>query len=241
MAAVSRRDDYVTALRTLDDWEPYLRRNSGLPGPRANLELVQAAADAGTLDKFERWAAADDEYLALCAAVGFGRLVAEGRTRLMPKLRKLASDRSWRAREGVAMGLQRVEEADMQRLLTEMGKCAKGNLLEQRAAAAALCEPRLLRAPRDALRTLELLDAITTGLSESKARESDDFKILRQGLGYCWSVAAAALAEKGREAFDKWTRAPDPDVRWVMRQNFGKSRMKMLGEDWVARKLAQLA
>ena len=32
-------DDYRLALEKLDDWMPYLAVNSGLPGPRGNLEL----------------------------------------------------------------------------------------------------------------------------------------------------------------------------------------------------------
>src|SRR5439155_6383706 len=34
-----RVDRYRNELRTLEDWEPYLKERSGLPGPRANLEL----------------------------------------------------------------------------------------------------------------------------------------------------------------------------------------------------------
>jgi hypothetical protein len=36
---------YRTELRELEDWEPYLKKHSGLPGPRANLELVAAVAE----------------------------------------------------------------------------------------------------------------------------------------------------------------------------------------------------
>ena len=40
-------DHYRQYLRGLDDWEPYLLAESGLPGPRGNIELAQAVADAG--------------------------------------------------------------------------------------------------------------------------------------------------------------------------------------------------
>src|SRR6266700_1223921 len=125
---MSRTDDYRRELARLADWEPYLRELSGLPGPRANLELVQAVADLGDLPLFERFA-------------------AEGRLDLLPRLRQLASDPRWRVREGVAMGLQRLGDADLARLLTEMEEWVAGGPLEQRAAIAALCEPRLLREP----------------------------------------------------------------------------------------------
>ena len=41
--------------------------------------------------------------------------------------------------------------------------------------------------------TLELLDGITAGIVTAKSRRSEDFLALRIGLGYCWSVAVAAL------------------------------------------------
>ncbi len=43
---MSKLNDYLQKLRELDDWTPYLLKNSGLPGPRGNLELAQAVAEA---------------------------------------------------------------------------------------------------------------------------------------------------------------------------------------------------
>ena len=41
---------YRAKLVGLDDWDAYLMQESGLPGARANLELVQVAADMGDED-----------------------------------------------------------------------------------------------------------------------------------------------------------------------------------------------
>ena len=62
---MSKISDYRATLCGSDDWETFLLAESGLPGPRANLELVQAVADEGSLDQFRRWLARDEEYLAL--------------------------------------------------------------------------------------------------------------------------------------------------------------------------------
>ncbi len=237
---MSRTDDYRRELARLADWEPYLRELSGLPGPRANLELVQAVADLGDLPLFERFAASDDEFLAVCGPVGLGRLAAEGRLDLLPRLRQLASDPRWRVREGVAMGLQRLGDADLARLLTEMEEWVAGGPLEQRAAIVALCEPRLLREPEHVRRVLAVLDRATASLAGSRDRRAEPFGVLRKGLAYCWCVAAVALPEEGRRALDRWIGSPDPDVRWVMRQNLGKARAGRLGQDWVAERLARL-
>jgi hypothetical protein len=81
---------------------------------------------------------------------------------------------------------------------------------------------------------LAILDRVTKSLSTATARRDDGFRVLRQALGYCWSVAAAALPEKGRPAMEKWLRSHDPDVAWIMKSNLGKARMSALGATWLA-------
>ncbi len=66
-------DSYRAELRRLRDWEPFLKANSGLPGPRANLELVQAAGDEAAARQLWRWTESNDEFLALLGAAGLGR------------------------------------------------------------------------------------------------------------------------------------------------------------------------
>jgi hypothetical protein len=223
---MTRIDQYRQVLRTLDDWEPYLLAESGLPGPRANLALVEAVADEGNLHLFERFLRYEpavapvntpQAFLAVCGVVGLGRLLAEGQTDLLPTLRRCANDPRWRIREGVAMALQRWGDADMTRLLDEMERWRAGSLLEMRAAAAALCEPRLLREAAHAQRTLAILGAITTSLSQAADRRGEAFEALRKGLGYCWSVAVAALPEMGKPLMEKWLSSDDKDVRWIMK------------------------
>lgn len=104
-------------------------------------------------------------------------------------LRLCASDRRWRIREAVAMALQRLGDVDMSALIQAMKTWSTGTPLEQRAAAAALCEPRLLGQPKHARAVLRILDKITASLSKVKDRKSEDYLTLRKGLSYCWSVA----------------------------------------------------
>ncbi|MEP6988547.1 MAG: hypothetical protein ABI970_23295, partial [Chloroflexota bacterium] len=72
--------DYVTQLRGLpkSQWDDYLCTNSGLPGPRANLPLADAAADVGDETIFLHLLGYDastaptntpGEFLALCGTV----------------------------------------------------------------------------------------------------------------------------------------------------------------------------
>ncbi|HEX6332515.1 MAG TPA: hypothetical protein VF129_14690 [Actinomycetota bacterium] len=241
---MTRVDEYREALRALEgDWEPYLLDHSGLPGPRGNLELAGAAAELGTRRQFERWLAWDarrapfgsrEEFLAFCGTVGLGRLAAEGDHGVLERLRALANDPRWRVREAVAIGLQRLGAVDMSALLRRMRTWANGTDFERRAAAAALCEPALLRRDRDVRSVLVILDRITAAMARSRDRRSDGFQAMRKGLAYCWSVAVAASPEAGRPRMERWLASDDPDVRWVMKQNLAKKRLAAAGHDWVA-------
>jgi len=241
---MSKADAYRQQLARLPNWEPYLLEQSGLPGPRANLELVQTVADLGNAAQFKHWSALDPEaapvntpqvFLAVCGIVGLGRLLAEGDPSALTSLRRLAADPRWRVREAVAMALQRWGDADMRALLDEMGKWSKGNWLERRAAAAALCEPRLLAKPAHTRRVLKLLDAITAAIARAPSieRRAEPYKVLRQALGYCWSVAVAALPEDGRPAMEAWFASADPDVQWIMRENLKKARLARMDAGWL--------
>jgi hypothetical protein len=232
-----RVDAYRAHLGRLHDWEAYLKAHSGLPGPRANLELVEAVGDEADPELLWRLSASSDEFLALCGSAGLGRLAATDPATL-PWLKELAADPRWRVREGVAIALQRLGRASMPKLLDEMDIWAKGGLYVQRAAAAGLCEPAMLHDPADAKRVLAILDRITRSLAAADDRHHEPFRVLRQALGYCWSVAAAALPQRARPLLEKWMRSKDPDVLWVMKSNLSKTRMKALGAEWVTESLA---
>src|SRR3981189_1127069 len=136
-----RVDGYRAELRDLESWEPYLKKHSGLPGPRANLELVQAVGDEADSDRLWRFSASADEFLALCGAAGLGKVALMEPDTVMTWLRGLASDGRWRVREGVAIALQRIGRENMPRLLADMQIWSDGDRLVQRAVVAGLCEP----------------------------------------------------------------------------------------------------
>jgi HEAT repeats len=242
---MSKTDDYRTDLRAESDWDAYLTAHSGLPGPRGNIELALAAGDLASPERIEEWLLLDvvraptntpEEFLAFCGVIGLGRLLKDGDESALSKLRRSASDPRWRVREAVAMALQGLGDDDFDRLLSEMRSWAAGDYLEQRAAAAALCEPRLL-APERVADVIEVLDSITASLAGRKDRRGDEFKTLRKGLGYCWSVAVAAAPSVGRPAMERWVGHDDPDIRWVMRENLRKKRLQRMDGGWVARQL----
>jgi hypothetical protein len=247
---------HVRMLRTLDDPEPYLLEHSGLPGPRGNIELAQAAADVRPAQELRRWASLDaqaaptggaEEFLAFCGVLGLGRELVEGDTDALHQLREHANDPRWRVREAVAMALQRWGREEFDGLATAMADWGSGSWLERRGAAAALCEPALLTNPGRVRATLGVLEAVTAPVAsaEPAERRSDEYKALRKGLGYCWSVAVAAAPEVGRPAFESLARraaeSGDRDLRWLVRENLRKRRLERLDPDWVTALLARLA
>ncbi|MBN1537465.1 MAG: hypothetical protein JW908_12080 [Anaerolineales bacterium] len=246
---MGKADEYRHTLISLTDWDEYLLINSGLPGPRGNLELAAVVADMGNLALFEKYIIYDPqkapvnspyEFLAFCGVLGLGRLVAEGEKEYLQTIRSFASDPRWRLREGVAQALQRWGKVDMAGLLQEMHNWASGCWLEKRAAAAALAEPVLLQKPGQVKQALLILDAITASILANQHRKDADFLTLRQGLGYCWSVVVAALPEEGIAFMQKWLAYSDPDIRWIMKENLKKTRLARIAPEWVDEQLQRL-
>jgi hypothetical protein len=239
---MSKLESYRQKLKQLKDWEPFLLKESGLPGPRGNIELAQAVAEEGEEALFERFLSFDpanaptnspEEFLAFCGVLGQGKLLAAGKLEVLEKLRNLAGDPRWRTREAVAMALQKLGDTDIDMLLDEMETWSEGNAWVQRAAVAALCEPRLLSHEKHTERVLNILERITTSLIEAKRKDNEGTRVLRQALGYCWSVAVAALPEKGKKIMERWLTSEDRDIRWIMRENLRKNRLARMDAKWV--------
>jgi hypothetical protein len=139
------------------------------------------------------------------------------------------------------MALQAWGDVDVVALIEELEDWAAGSAFEGRAAVAALCEPRLLSDPQVVLRVVAILDRLTGSVREAADPRGDGVRVLRQALGYGWSVAVAADVEIGLPAFERWLADPNPDVRWIIRQNLGKARLARLAPDWLERARAATA
>lgn len=236
-------DAHREALRALPAAETfaYLTAGSGLPGPRANLELMGAFADVSPAALVRAAADEPDDYLRCCGTVGLGRLLLEAEpaatapaagspaATLETLLHARAAEDSWRVREAAAMALQRVGDQDPARLRRLVAQwVADTDPLVRRAAVAAVCEPRLLHDPATARTALEACARATASIEALPAaeRRRPDVRTLRQALGYCWSVAVAGAPEEGLPAFLALGTSTDPDVVWIDRTNRGKARLQ---------------
>ena len=98
-----------------------------------------------------------------------------------------------------------------------------------RAAAAAICEPRLLGTPHAAALAIQICAEATATITgwPPDSRRNPALRSLRQTLGYCWSIAIAAAPEDGLAVFQSLADT-DPDVSWVIAQNLTKKRLARL-------------
>jgi hypothetical protein len=245
----SKVDFYVEKLKALKDWDSYLLKESGLPGPRGNLELAQAFANLAKENLIKRYISIEPAeapenspqvFLMFCGIVGLGTLINNGKLDYLKQLRQFASDHRWRIREAVAMALQRIGDADIDFLLQEMREWSKGNPFEKRAAIAALCEPRLLTSDKVSSSVLDVLDFVTSSIVNSKDNKAKGFEVLTKGLAYCWSVAVAATPGKGKRLIGKWVGSKDKNVIWIMKENLKKNRLLKMDREWVSDQLTKL-
>jgi hypothetical protein len=222
--------DWQTRLRQLpvEEWATLLDGNSGLPGPRANTALATAFAVIADESALLALGTRDDEFTAMCVAAAFGARADE--PEYAAAALRAASDERWRVREGVAMGLQLLGDRDFAQL-TEIvtGWAESDDPLVQRAAVAAICEPRLLRSPASAAVAVGVCERATEMLAERPAsqRRDADVRTLRQALGYGWSVAVAADPPAGLPTF-LGLDASDDDVAWIVTENRKKKRLSVL-------------
>lgn len=230
--------------------EFYLREQSHLPGPRANLELINdlshllAVLTPVQPDNVHlllnhlvqnHYKAIEsntpDEFVMLCGVVAFGACAAvrpEWRGETVEFLGRCAGNSSWRIREGVAMAFQRLLPAAPRETSSHLATLAyTGDYLQQRAAIAAIAEPALLNTPDTANVALKMQHVVLERLHRAPIadRKREDFRALRKTLGYTLSVVTAACPEEGFALMRDCATWGDADIVWVLRENLKKKRL----------------
>jgi len=173
------------------------------------------------------------EYLPVCGIVAMGALLGQGLPRprkraALAAIRKAASDPRWRTREAAAMALQLIGEKDPSALREIVGAWLPGATpLEMRAIAAGLAHPPLLGDADFALFCLETSRVILKEAARIPAasRRGDDFRVLRQGLGYALSVFVEKRPREGFQLLEETASSVDGDLSWIVRENLKKNRL----------------
>ncbi len=147
---------------------------------------------------------------------------------MLAQIQEAARDPRWRTREAVAMALQAIGEDNPEVLRDIVAKwMPSADFLQKRAIVAGLAHPPLLGDSAFTLFCLSTSDAIMESLARAgrAVREREDFRVLRQGLGYALSVFVDKLPEAGFPLLAKWAAVDDADVTWILRENLRKKRL----------------
>jgi hypothetical protein len=168
------------------------------------------------------------EFLPFCGTVVIGAIGSVHATfyqKAFAFLRKLANDPRWRTREAVAMGIQSLVARQSKSTLKGLESwIEKNEWLAMRAVAAGVAEPALLKDEQTARGALELHKRIFAQILAIRERKSNEFKTLRQALGYSLSVVICAIPKEGFEYMKQIIDSQDVDVLWVMKENLKKNR-----------------
>lgn len=236
--------------------EFYLRDQSRLPGPRANLGLVTDFSDllatvaaeqpehSRSLLKYLTNDAhtavktnTPEEFVLLCAVVAYGACAGtqpSWRSEAFEVLADYADHAAWRVREGAAIGFQRLLTSAPQETIRYLQNMAtRGNYLRQRAAIAAIAEPSLLHTDElvEAALAIQRIVLERMRCAPAQDRRREQFRSLRQSLGYTLSVVTAAAPASGFALMRECAGWGDADITWVLRENLKKKRLAKFTED----------
>jgi len=216
---VIRNDRLAAALdRAVDHGEAaglveLLRRSSGLPGPRPNLELARAvgAALARREARADRLVAElareDDEYLRIVAAAALAARSLPGEGKLdkrraaraaeaLADLQQIAEDPRHLVRAGVIDALRLRLDALGEEAVHELGRWTDG-YLQAHVALEALADRTLLTRLPDAAPVLARLEEAFTlaDASPRAAERTQGMRALRQGMPQQIAAFAARYPE----------------------------------------------
>jgi len=223
-----------------------LLKNSGLPGPRGNLELLHSFSEKATESEVNECFSfyrddlhnSPEEFVVMCGIVGYCILNKDNIPKTLTTIRKYASHSSWRIRESVAIGIQEIAENNLNEIIYNLKKWMDGNELEKRAIVAALCEPKLLKEKTIIIELLEILNIITMGFDKIDGKLSENQNSLRKTLGYGWSVAIVSLPNVGKLAFEKIAECNNKHIKWIVKENLRKKRLTVMDKKWVEKMIA---
>lgn len=227
----------------------YLAAESHLPGRRVNIELARAFAETagamaaassatmwGLVERLTALSAMDApqdtpaEFLSYCggwAAGEVGASVPDLRESALTLLRALARDERWRIREAAASGIQALLRRDPAPILAVLDTwIVPGDWLAMRVVAAGLADPDILEARATAEAALDINRRILAQVRTTGERRSEDYRVLRQGLGDTLSVVVQAVPKEGFAFMEELAEWRDDDVTRILRENLKKGGLR---------------
>ncbi len=225
----------------------YLKENSRLPGPRANLELLYEFIENATDTEIDNCMSIADsvtlnspsEFVLFCGVAAFIKRTARLHRTVDVDLSNYTNHESWRVRESVCIGFQWAKHyLTPYEMMKNLISLKHGTALDKRAYFATLCDPILLNDYIEPSEVLSDLLEITLDCFNMNDKLDRELTVLRKALGYCWSVAICADETLGKQTFEKLLVYTDSKhVLWIVRENLKKNRLIKLDAAWVERLL----
>lgn len=226
-----------------------LTEASGLPGPRANVELAvdfaSEVADRAAAEPAPWWdlcrglaavtarrAPSGDpgEFVALCGTLGVaavGSVVDEHTAEALAVARSAAADPRWRVREGAAMALRRLLLTHREATLTVLRSCLEGGrALELRAVIATLADPSVLRDAALADIAVVFHRQVLRKLLASDVRAAPATVVLRQALATGLSLVATVRPDDIFGMVEDLIVVRDVDALWIARETLRKTALR---------------
>jgi hypothetical protein len=247
------REGYGKALESLladrAGLERFLLARSGLPGPRANLELAAALADLferqapgretwgmlidwSSLRPDEAPANARRVFLPFAALQAMGAChhasAPERRAEAVRALKRAARDPRWRIREAAVFGFQRIAGRDFRFVRDPFSEWYEASgMFEKRCILVALAHPPLLEREGAVELALELAGRAMREIARlpPSAGRTEECRVLRKGLEFAPSVYAAADPDRGFAALAEWAREEAVEVKKIVASNLRKARL----------------
>ena len=228
----------------------YLKENSRLPGPRANLELLYQFIENATDTEIDNCMSIADsitlnspsEFVLFCGVAALIKKTAILHGTVDIDLTKYSNHESWRIRESVCFGFQWAKPyLTPDEMMKNLSGLKLGSALDKRAYFATLCDPILLN---DYIETSEVLSGlleITVDCFNMNDKLDRELTVLMKALGYCWSVAICADETLGKQTFEKLLVYTDSKhILWIVRENLKKNRLIKLDAKWVERLITSI-
>jgi hypothetical protein len=228
--------------------EEYLMNESGLPSPRANLELAQAfgrvieelyedASDRITsiidqwidLSKSEAPTGNPREFLVFCGVIGLGAIAALQRDQLgniLIRLREKSNDGRWRVREAVCFALQRLlyrYGVPFSHYLEQWAQT--GTPYELRAAAVSVADPSLLENTDFAFKALYVHRLVFSRFRNYETVSREARRVFVQGISFSLSVVITALPEAGFDFLADLAHINNKDIQKILKTNLAKDSL----------------
>jgi len=222
----------------------YLKENSKLPGPRANLELLYQFIENATDSEIHNCMSIEDsvtlnspsEFVLFCGVAALIKRTAMLHGTVNIDLSKYSNHASWRVRESVCIGFQRSKTyLSPEEMMKYLSKLKNGSALDKRAYFATLCDPILINDYVQPSVVLNDLLDVTVDCFNMSDKLDSELTVLRKALGYCFSVAICADEAIGKQTFEKlldYTQSKH--ILWIVKENLKKNRLIKLDAEWVA-------